>query len=372
MSQIGVYLDGYSYDLRSRNSDWSYVKEKMPRVADWVPDIRFVHQTSRTVTVRANYKAICATLCRRIGRPLSRWKLDTDLLDARELADSGCSVVFSHREYPLNAGKTPVVWMSALIDPEMQQSYFRLSQSEIDTEFAVKGELFRKAAIIQVCTESEAFRHMRLFPDIAERFVAIPLFGPHLKSAPEEVLEKHLEPETVRVLFVGNQVLRKGLPEALESYMSLSKTVRRHTTFTVVSHFDRGTITIPDDPGIVVHRGLPQIKVVELMRQSHILVNVAHHESYGMIFLEAMSQGMACLGPDWEVQRELFDEGRAGICVRCEPELLRVALLRLIQDHEYRRRLATSGWERFNKQFSPAVVSEKYAALFRSVALKNS
>ena len=60
------------------------------------------------------------------------------------------------------------------------------------------------------------------------------------------------------------------------------------------------------------------MQVLALMRDSHVLVNVSHIESFGMVFLEGMSQGMLCLGPDWEVQREIFDEGRAGMNMRCE------------------------------------------------------
>jgi len=221
---------------------------------------------------------------------------------------------------------------------------------------------------VQVCTETEASRHALMFPDIADRFVPVPLFGPHLRSAPESVLDKHRNASPVRLLFVGNDVQRKGLQEALEAYSSLPDTVRRNTSFTIVSHFDRGGIAIPDDPRITVHRGLPQTEVLELMRTSHLLVNVSHHESWGMIFLEAMSQGMLCLGPDWETQRELFDEGHAGMNVRCEVDLIRSAMLQAIEDEQYRITLASAGWQRFNERYTPAVVASRYADLFRAVA----
>jgi glycosyltransferase involved in cell wall biosynthesis len=260
--------------------------------------------------------------------------------------------------------------MSAVVDPEMTKSYFCYTQAEMDEEVAVKGELFRKAVIVQVCTEAEAVRHARTFPDIADRFVPVPLFGPHLRSAPESILEKHSNAAPIRLLFVGNHAKRKGLQETLNAYMTLPDSVRSSTTFTIVSHFDRSGIIIPDDPRIMVHRGLPQDDVIELMRASHVLVNVAHYESYGMIFPEAMSQGMLCVGPDWEVQRELFNNGRAGINVRCEVDLIRAALLRAIEDQEYRLELATDGWNRFNKYYTAEAVALRYADLFRTVAAR--
>jgi glycosyltransferase involved in cell wall biosynthesis len=262
--------------------------------------------------------------------------------------------------------------MSALVDPQMMKGYFRLSQAQMDEEAEVKGRLFHKAAIVQVCTEAEAARHARLFPDIADRFVPVPLFGPHLHSAPESVLQKHCNASPIRLLFVGNDPRRKGLQETALAYMSLPESVRQSTLLTIVSHFDRAfdgsRVVLPDDARITVHCGLPAAEVLELMRRSHVLLNVSHCESYGMTFLEAMSQGTLCIGPDWEVQRELFDGGRAGINVRCDTSLLREVMLRAIEDEEHRLALASAGWRRFNELYAPSVVAEQYADLFRSVA----
>lgn len=367
-----VYLDGYPFDVRRRNSDWSYVERKMPRVAEWAPDIRFVHQQSRSVMLRSNYKALRAAAGRRIGMPLSPWTMDTSRLDARELAHSRCDLVFSHREFPLNAGDIPIVWMSALVDPEMVRTYLNPGPAAMEDEIRVKGELFHKATVVQVCTDAEAARHARMFPDIADRFVPVPLFGPHLSSAPQSVLEKHRTPSPIRLLFVGNMARLKGLPEVLEAYMSLSDCVRKLTSLTIVSHFDGGILTVPEDPCIVVHRGLPQGEVLTLMREAHVLINPSHFESYGMVFLEAMSQGALCIGPDWEVQRELFDYGRAGVNVHCQVPLISETLLRAIEDEAWRTALATAGWRRFNERYAPAVVAEEYAKLFRAVAARRA
>ena len=371
MSGTSVYLDGWAFTYRPRNSDWTYVERKMPQVAKWAPEIRFVLQKSRMLALRVNCKAVRAAVGRRIGMPIDFWEANTDRLDARELSRSDCRMIFSHRGFPLNCGDVPVIWMNAIVDPEMTKSYFGSSDADLEEESEVKSRLFHKAAVVQVCSEVEAARHARAFPSIADRFVPVPLFGPHLRSAPEEVIEKHHEASPVRLLFIGNDARRKGLEETVKAYLSLPETVRRATSLTIVSHFDGSDLVIPRDPRIMVHRGLPQGEVIELMRVSHVLVNVAHHESYGMIFPEAMSQGMLCLGPDWEVQRELFDNGRAGINVRCEVSLVRSAMLRAIEDEEYRIALASAGWRRFNERYAPAVVASKYASLFRAVGAGN-
>jgi glycosyltransferase involved in cell wall biosynthesis len=116
-----------------------------------------------------------------------------------------------------------------------------------------------------------------------------------------------------------------------------------------------------------VRHGLTPAEVMKLMQASHILVNVSHSESYGMVFLEAMSQGTMCIAPRWEVQREIFDGGRAGMTVRCDPESVRQALLRAIDDEDHRLELATAAWHRFGENYTPAVVAHKYGELFRAV-----
>jgi glycosyltransferase involved in cell wall biosynthesis len=362
-----VYLDGYAWDIRSRNSDWSYVEHKMPRVADWEPDIEFVLQKSPSVTLRMNYKAVRAALGRRIGAPMDPWTADTDRLNGAELLESKCNVIFSHREFPLNVGNVPVVWMHAIIDPEMTKSFHKRTVESVAEEFSVKGALFRKATMVQVCTEAEAARHAKTFPDIADRFVAVPLFGPHLSLSPESLLNKHHSNEPVRILFVGNEARRKGLPELFKAFMELSQDCRRRAELMVISHFDDGPVTIPRHPAIEVKRGLTPAEVMQLMARSHILVNVAYSESYGMVFLEAMSQGTLCIAPSWEVQRELFDYGRAGITAKCDANSVKEALRRAIEDKDHRHALATAAWHRFRDNYAPAVVARKYADLFRAV-----
>ncbi len=318
--------------------------------------------------LRANYKAVRATIGRRMGSPVPLLSTETDFLDSRELADAKCDVVFSHRGLTLNSGNIPVVWMNAILDPAMTAHYFESTVADIEEEISIKGELYRKAAAVQVCSEAEAERHRRTFPDIADRFHAVPLFGPHLVAADESILDKHVRAPTIRLLFVGNQAKRKGLEEALEAYLSLPDEVRKFTSFDIVSHFDKSRIPITNEPQIAIHRGLGQSEVVELMRRSHVLVNVAHHESYGMIFLEAMSQGVLCLGPDWEVQREILAKGHAGVILPCQTASIRSAMLRAVEDEDWRISLASMALRRFKEHYAPAVVAHKYAELFRSTA----
>jgi glycosyltransferase involved in cell wall biosynthesis len=369
MKRTRVYLDGYPWDIRRRNTDWKYVQHAIPRIAEWEPDIDFLLQRSPGVTLRANYKAVRGFLGRRVGMPMDEWTVHTDRLDVRELARSRCDVVFSHREFPLNCDGTPLVWMSAILDPQMTEAYGHQGPRSMAEEFDVKAALFRKATIIQVSTEAEALRHARTFSDIADRFVPVPLFAPHCKAAPEGILEKHHRPSPVRILFVGNQAIRKGLDQLIAAFCSLPKVVQHRATLTVISSFDRGRVNIPANDRISVLEGMPPAQVMEEMSRSHILVNVARFESYGLVFMEAMSQGIACLAPDWEVQREIFDYGNAGSLLECDAAAIRAKLEELIEDDGARYAMGLAAWKRFQERYAPAIVARRHGDMFRSASL---
>jgi glycosyltransferase involved in cell wall biosynthesis len=302
-----------------------------------------------------------------MGVPLTSRDILTDRLDRGELKRSRCDVVFSHRGFPVNSDGYPVIWMHGIIDPEMSMSYFHLGEKDIEALIDARRDLFRRADMVQVCSDAEARRHAKMFPDIANRFVGIPLFCPHITAAPESILNKHDRPAVIQILFVGNDARRKGLQETLDAFMSLSAATRHHATFTIVSHFDDGDIKVPNNPQIKVHKGMAQQGVTELMRRSHVLANVSRHESFGNVYLEAMSQGALCIGPNWEVQRELFDNGRAGMNVNCQVDSIRAALLQAIEDEELRASMARAGWRRFQTHYAPEIVAGMYARLFRSV-----
>jgi glycosyltransferase involved in cell wall biosynthesis len=362
-----VFLDVLPWDIRPRNTDWRYVRYTLPQLARHHTDLEFTIQQSRSITLLGAAKTLHMAAARRLGHPVSTWRAETSRLAANELAASGCDVVYSHREYPLNAGGKPVLWMSAILDPAMCAHYGVVPRA-MRADVQVKSDLFHRAAAVQVSTEAEAKRHAAMFPDIAGRFIPVPFYTPHIEACPRAALDRHLDALPVRLLFVGNNAVRKGLPELLQAFMLLPERLRKRSSLTIVSNFDRGKVSLPASDRIRVIRGASPMVVAEEMRRAHVLVNAAHFESYGFVFVEAMAQGLACVAPPWEVQRELFDGGRAGVLTPCDVHAVGEAIERLIEDDLYRLHLALAGWQRFQERYAPEVVGRRYAEMFRAVA----
>lgn len=355
--------------MRSRNSDWRYIRYTIPKLAQFTSNIEFAAQQSVWQSIGGNLKTIGAAVGRRIGLPTSSRGMAVGRLSASDLKRSGANVIFTHT-YPINAGGVPVVWWNAIVDPEMQLN-IGTSAERIEEEIAVKREYFKRSTIVQVCTEAEAQRHREMFPESADRFYAAPLFTPQVRACPQSNLEKHLRPEIVRLLFVGNSALWKGLPELLSAFCALPNSVKSRARLTVISKFDRSRIKLPSDPNLVVLRGAPNQQVMEEMRRAHIFVDVARFESYGAVFHEAMSQGAACVGPHWEVQRELLDNGKAGLNLKNDPETIRLALEELIEDDDRRLQFGSAAWERFQARYTSEIIAERYMSIF-AAALRAS
>jgi glycosyltransferase involved in cell wall biosynthesis len=362
--KLRVYLDVLPWDCRSRNTDWRYNRYTLPRIHDYEPDVEFAVQRSRWITLTGNLKALRVALGWRAGLPLSLHQRETSYLSSKELTRSKSDLIFAQRAYPLNAGGTPVVWENAIVDPEMQLA-FGATARDLEEERRVKEPLFHRAAAIQVFSSAEAKRHAALFPSIGDRFVPIPWFAPHIRPCNLQDIEKHKGASPVQILFVGNNAIRKGIEELLSAFTQLPVSIQNRAQLTVISNFDRCNVDIPKNDRITVLRGASSQVVMEEMRRAHIFVNVARFESYGVVFLEAMSQGAAILGPDWEVQRELLNYGEAGLNLRCDAAGIKNALETLIGDEEYRYKLGVNAWHRFQQEYTPAIVARKYAELFQ-------
>jgi len=364
---VKVFLDELPWDVRPYNTDGTYVRSDLPQLSRFEPGLTFIAQRSQWLSFRENANIIRAALARRIGHPQDVQQELTSRLSRTELDRSGAQVVFSHRAFPLNAGAVPIVWQQAILDPVMQSAY-GVSEAALTEERDVKGALFRRCAMVQVSTKVESRRHAMMFPDIADRFVDVAFFSPRIAPGSRDALQRHFDKGPVRLLFVGRQAWRKGLDLVLEAFDSLPDSLKSMTTLTVISNFHRSPIRLPHHPQISVVRDANPSQVLEEMKRSHIFLNPARFESYGLVFHEAMSQGLACIAPDWEVQRELFDEGRAGMLVAPEPKAIQRAIEALIGDQNLRFKLGEAAWERFGTHYHPAIVARRYAEIFRRAA----
>ena len=84
-----------------------------------------------------------------------------------------------------------------------------------------------------------------------------------------------------------------------------------------------------------------------LYRASDLFVMPSLRDSFGFVFLEAMTQGVPCIGTNLNAMPEIIQDGETGYIVPVhDPEALAAAILRYYKDPSNRQRMGRAGQQR--------------------------
>ena len=346
-----LYVHCPQWFIRPRNTDWRYVRYTLPRMSEYGASFSFILSTSVATVWRTNARYLETALRRRMFRPRT-YALGT-AIDQDEFKRSGCGALYCHDDFPLRAEGIPVVWQNSLLDREMLEAA-GVDANRYSQLIEEKREGFKAASLVLVSTEAERSRLSRMFPDCEARFAAVPFFLPGCEIIQTDALEqKIMRDEILRCVFVGHEAKRKGLDRVYRAISGLRPSVRARVHLTVVSAEADGRVDPPPFANLRIHKALPRSRVLSLMRSSDVLLMPSLFESYGLVFVEAMSQGTIPVVPDWEVQREIVDYGRAGIVTSGDPSELSALIERLCEDKRWRSDLAQNASARFAARYTP-------------------
>ena len=93
-------------------------------------------------------------------------------------------------------------------------------------------------------------------------------------------------------IFVGDLNHNKNINNVIKAFLLYSHS-NIHSKLHVCG---QGPIDIPDHPNIVIHgRVLPQ-DLINLYRRSEVLILPSHLETFGLVYIEALSQGCKIIG----------------------------------------------------------------------------
>ena len=134
--------------------------------------------------------------------------------------------------------------------------------------------------------------------------------------------------DPLRVLFVGRDALRKGLPPTLDA-LEACRAHGVHVEATIVCDFDAhsyiGTWTAADTqrtvarlrgmPGVTYIERLPNAGIHRLMQSHDVLVFPTLDESLGWVAIEAAMAGMPVITTDIFALPELVVDGTTGVLI---------------------------------------------------------
>jgi glycosyltransferase involved in cell wall biosynthesis len=174
-----------------------------------------------------------------------------------------------------------------------------------------------------------------------------------LERAVEQVPEKF----TNNLVFVGWDFGMKGGADLLHAFR--------------LAHQQRPELNLkiagPDVSQWVQQEGVEWLgpiaskdQLIDLYRRSDLFVMPSLRDSFGYVFLEAMTQGVPCIGTDFNAMPEIIQHGKTGYVIPLNnPESLANAILAYYADPSHRREMGRAALERVKNHYTWDLVAER-------------
>jgi len=158
--------------------------------------------------------------------------------------------------------------------------------------------------------------------------------------------------EVLRLLFVGHLTRAKGIVDLLRAVAELPQDIPWRLDIVGRDNVEPETTAIVQRirsqahlaDRVQLHGRLDDAELHALYASSDIFVLPSHWEGYGIVLLEAMSQGMAVVSCNAGAIPEVVHDGKTGLLVPVgDARALHTAIVKLMQDEPFRRKLADNG-----------------------------
>jgi len=172
----------------------------------------------------------------------------------------------------------------------------------------------------------------------------------------EEIIKRAKTPE-FRILFLGNVIRRKGLHTVLKALKCQTLDIRLDIVGSLTS--DRAyaqemmrQVTVHHPSSTVhFHDSLDNQPLIELLKQSHLLVVPSSYEGFGIVYLEGMGFGLPAIGTTAGAAGEIISDGENGYLIQPDDaNTLAKYLSDIATDRNLLIRLSVNALIRYRKQ----------------------
>jgi alpha-maltose-1-phosphate synthase len=189
----------------------------------------------------------------------------------------------------------------------------------------------------------------------------IPLGAP---SAFEKTYETGSARKKIKVIYVGSLTQRKGLSYLLDAVSAIGNA---SVALTLIGARPRVKCS-PLEAALSTHHwipSLPHAEILRLMRAHDVLVLPSLFEGFGLVILEAMSQGLPVITTPNTCGPDIIDDGADGFIVPIRSaeaiaeklELLHNNDLLVSMGEQASRKAALFSWERYRKNIIETVIN---------------
>lgn len=167
--------------------------------------------------------------------------------------------------------------------------------------------------------------------------------GPNLEQPPTDediATPKHAQPT---ILFMGKQYERKGLPVLIEAFPKVRAAIPDARLVIAGARPPLPPMDGVEVLGFVPRQQAGGDSIKKLFLTSDVMCLPSRYEPFGAVFCEAMTHGLACVGPrKW--MSEIIAEGKTGWLVsQDDPEELAAALIEALSNRERTRQMGLAG-----------------------------
>lgn len=228
---------------------------------------------------------------------------------------------------------------------------------------------FVKYDALILFTEKSCRRFQDQFPQFASKVHYIPFFLPTVSAVSDELVKNKMEGiQKVNLLFVGRDGKRKGVFQLLNAISNLEWRIRKQINLVVITQTIIRSELIPDIGNCRINAQASHKEILEIMRETHLFCLPTLSDSYGIVFVEAMSNGCAILADDDEPRQEVVAENEAGICVNPNDiSCLQRALQYFLENKHFLYQCGKNSVKAYREKYSPEVVSKMYLELFNKL-----
>jgi phosphatidyl-myo-inositol alpha-mannosyltransferase len=192
--------------------------------------------------------------------------------------------------------------------------------------------------------------HVRIAVSDAAAWTGRRFFGGHYRVIPNGV---HVDPDviaragrehpgdTLRLLFVGQSVERKGLPLLLRSFEALREHIATELTVIGPTREELAPLMLDDRDVRVLGKVDDERKHEELRRADLLVAPSLHGESFGMVLTEAFAAGTPVVASNIAGYRDVVRNGVDGVLVvPGDAQALAETLRDISEEPERRREMA--------------------------------
>jgi glycosyltransferase involved in cell wall biosynthesis len=163
------------------------------------------------------------------------------------------------------------------------------------------------------------------------------------------------------ILFLGYLARYKGIHVLLEAYSKLETDI----PLVIIGYPDEKLVVT--DPRVIVIEGVPHTEALHALSQClFAVVPSIVPESFGMVALEAMSQGKAVIASSVGGLPDIVKHRETGLLVPPGDAIaLGANMVELLEDPDFRQQLGAAGLRRLNEEFSPNVIVPRIEAAYK-------